>query len=199
MGSIRESVIREMQAALFIVDEIQSGCGRTGKFFSFEHFGITPDIVCLSKSLSGFGIPMSMLLMKQSIDKWEPGEHNGTFRGTNYGFITGAEALKVYWSDNRFEKGLINKINFFHKALLNLTQGYHTKILSYRALGLFAGLVFKDEKTTKAVQNFCFRNGLIIEVCGPDSNVLKFLPPINIDDVDLASGISIIENALKTV
>jgi diaminobutyrate-2-oxoglutarate transaminase len=81
--------------ALFIVDEIQSGCGRTGKFFSFEHHSIVPDIVCISKSISGFGLPMSILLIAPHLDVWQPGEHNGTFRGFNYSFVTGRKRSSI--------------------------------------------------------------------------------------------------------
>ncbi|MFD9804847.1 aspartate aminotransferase family protein, partial [Streptomyces sp. NPDC059071] len=73
---------------LLIVDDVQMGCGRTGGFFSFEVAGITPDIVCLSKSISGYGLPMALVLMRRELDQWAPGEHNGTFRGNNAAFVT---------------------------------------------------------------------------------------------------------------
>ena len=77
----RIATIARQHGALLIVDDIQAGCGRTGTFFSFEGEGITPDIVLLSKSLSGFGLPMSVVLIRPDLDVWTPGEHNGTFRG----------------------------------------------------------------------------------------------------------------------
>ncbi|MFC8586505.1 aspartate aminotransferase family protein, partial [Streptomyces sp. NPDC057217] len=73
---------------LLIVDDVQMGCGRTGDFFSFEEAGITPDIVTLSKSISGYGLPMALCLFRPELDLWEPGEHNGTFRGNNPAFVT---------------------------------------------------------------------------------------------------------------
>src|SRR5699024_8669135 len=72
---------------LLIVDDIQAGCGRTGTFFSFEKAGIKPDIVCLSKSIGGYGLPMAITLFTEELDIWSPGEHNGTFRGNNLAFI----------------------------------------------------------------------------------------------------------------
>jgi diaminobutyrate-2-oxoglutarate transaminase len=78
---------------VLIIDDIQMGCGRTGPFFSFEPAGIVPDIVCLSKSLSAYGLPLALTLIRPELDVWEPGEHNGTFRGFNPAFITGAAAL----------------------------------------------------------------------------------------------------------
>ena len=81
---------------LLIVDDIQAGCGRTGTFFSFEPAGIEPDIICLSKSISGSGLPMSLTLIRPDLDIWSPGEHNGTFRGNNEAFVTATEALN-WW------------------------------------------------------------------------------------------------------
>ena len=80
---------------LLIVDDIQVGCGRTGTFFSFEAAGIRPDIITLSKSLSGFGLPMSLVLMKPELDVWKPGAHSGTFRGNNLAFVTATQALET--------------------------------------------------------------------------------------------------------
>ena len=76
-----------------IVDDIQAGCGRSGDFFSFEESGIVPDMVVLSKSLSGYGLPMSLVLLKPELDVWEPGGHTGTFRGFNLAFVGATAAL----------------------------------------------------------------------------------------------------------
>ncbi len=89
---------------LLIADDIQAGCGRTGTFFSFEVAGIQPDIVTLSKSISGAGLPMAIVLLKPELDIWKPGEHNGTYRGNNHAFITATAAIKTYWHNNEFEQ-----------------------------------------------------------------------------------------------
>ena len=73
------------------------GCGRTGTFFCFEAAGIKPDIVTLSKSIGGYGLPMALVLIKPELDVWEPGEHNGTFRGNNPAFVTARVALEKFW------------------------------------------------------------------------------------------------------
>ena len=86
---------------VLIVDDVQMGCGRTGPFFSFETAGLRPDIVCLSKSIGGYGLPLALTLIRPDFDIWEPGEHNGTFRGVNPAFITGAAALHAYWQRRR--------------------------------------------------------------------------------------------------
>ena len=88
---------------LLIVDDVQMGCGRTGEFFSFEFAGIKPDIVCLSKSIGGYGLPLAVTLFNRELDEWTPGEHNGTFRGNNLAFITADVALRKYWADDALQ------------------------------------------------------------------------------------------------
>ncbi len=99
--------LREVQetahenGALFIVDDIQSGCGRTGSYFSFDGMDIQPDIINLAKGLGGYGTPIAMNLVKPEYDIWSPGEHTGTFRGQNFSFVAGGEALS-YFDDDKF-------------------------------------------------------------------------------------------------
>src|SRR6202012_5352179 len=90
----RLAKVCEAIGTLLIIDDIQAGCGRTGRFFSFEELGCRPDIVVLSKSLSGFGSPLALVLMRPELDQWAPGEHNGTFRGNNLGFVGGTAAVR---------------------------------------------------------------------------------------------------------
>ncbi|MGH3910247.1 MAG: diaminobutyrate--2-oxoglutarate transaminase, partial [Pseudonocardiaceae bacterium] len=92
---------------LLIVDDVQMGCGRTGPFFSFEPAGITPDIVSLSKSISGYGLPMALTLIRPELDVWEPGEHNGTFRGNNAAFVTATRALETFWTDDTLQRSTL--------------------------------------------------------------------------------------------
>ena len=108
--------ITEDHGIVLIVDDIQVGCGRTGKFFSFEEAGIVPDIVTLSKSLSGYGIPMALVLIKPELDQWAPGEHNGTFRGHNPGFVTATKALD-YWENDWLEKAVAHKSKIVDERL----------------------------------------------------------------------------------
>ena len=89
---------------LLIVDDVQMGCGRTGPFFSFEVAGIQPDIVCLSKSIGGYGAPLALTLFRPELDVWMPGEHSGTFRGLDPALVTGDAALRAYWSDASLER-----------------------------------------------------------------------------------------------
>jgi diaminobutyrate-2-oxoglutarate transaminase len=91
----RIAALAQKLGALFIVDDVQAGCGRTGTFFSFERMGVMPDLVVLSKSLSGFGLPMAILMIRPKHDVWQPAEHNGSFRGNNHAFVTASATLEV--------------------------------------------------------------------------------------------------------
>ncbi len=95
----------QQHGILLIVDDIQVGCGRAGDFFSFERADIVPDIVLLSKSISGFGLPLALVLIKPEIDTWKPGEHSGTFRSNNLALCTATEAFG-FWEDNLFKKNI---------------------------------------------------------------------------------------------
>ncbi|MCA3503015.1 MAG: diaminobutyrate--2-oxoglutarate transaminase, partial [Rhodobacter sp.] len=97
------ATVAKEAGALLIIDDIQVGCGRTGEFFSFESAGLRPDLVCLSKSVSGYGLPMALLLIGPSLDVWEPGAHSGTFRASNPAIVTATEALN-YWRDDTLSR-----------------------------------------------------------------------------------------------
>src|SRR5699024_12820984 len=86
---------------LLMVDDIQAGCGRKGRFFSSEPAGLEPDIVCLSKSIGGYGLPMAITLMKRELDIFTAAEHNATFRGNNLAFIAATEAMS-FWAHDDF-------------------------------------------------------------------------------------------------
>src|SRR4051794_4001899 len=96
----RLRAICDRYGVLLIVDDIQAGCGRTGPFFSFERAGIAPDLVTISKSIGGMGLPMSLVLMKPELDVWEPAEHTGTFRGNQLAFVAAEAALGVFADEN---------------------------------------------------------------------------------------------------
>lgn len=191
--------ITEKHDILMIVDDIQVGCGRTGKFFSFEDSGIYPDMVALSKSLSGYGLPMSLLLLKPGLDEWDPGQHTGTFRGNNLAFVTAREAIIKYWRDDEFEGEIAKKSIMLFEALHELQAKFPDEIHEVRGKGLIAGVEFKDSSVASEVSKMSFENGLIIESCGSEDNVIKFLPPLNIEVDHLIHGIKIFEEAIETV
>lgn len=186
---------------LLICDDIQVGCYRTGTFFSFEESGIVPDIVVLSKSLSGYGIPMSILLMKPSLDIWGSGEYNGTFRGNQLAFVGAKSAIEFGISNNITQ--MIDKSSEIIKTALDKIVSKLDKDVEVRGKGMIWGIdfnVYDVEGIALACAEECFENGLIIEVCGTGQNVLKLMPPLTIDEDVLLKGLDIIENAvLKTV
>lgn len=184
---------------LLIVDDIQVGCGRTGRFFSFEHAGIVPDIVTLSKSISGYGLPMSLVLLKPELDVWSPGEHNGTFRGNQPAFVTAKAGIEYMLANDVVERADI--LGTYTSLCLKRTlqdSGLDKKLgCEVRGLGLIIGLDVHDEELAKKVATRCFEKGLIIERTGRHSTTLKILPPLTIDANDIMYGITILTNVLE--
>ena len=126
---------------LLIVDDIQAGCGRSGDFFSFEFSGIKPDIITLSKSLSGYGLPMSLVLIDPKYDIWKPGQHNGTFRGNNLAFVGATAAVETYWKNSDFSNETKRKSKILSDRLNNIAKSYPHAGLTVRGRGLMQGLV----------------------------------------------------------
>ncbi len=178
---------------LLVVDDIQVGCGRTGKFFSFEDAGIEPDIVCLSKSLSGYGLPLSIVLMKPEFDVWAPGEHNGTFRGHNPAFITAAAALEIHWADDHLEKATAERAKQLGDQLNVWAKRYDVPA---RGRGLIHGIELPTGIAGR-VASTAFTSGVLIETAGAQDEVLKFLPPLVIEAAQLTHALGVIDRALR--
>lgn len=184
---------------LLIVDDIQAGCGRTGTFFSFEEAGIQPDMVTLSKSLSGYGLPMAVVLLKPELDRWKPGEHNGTFRGNNLAFVTAKTAIDCYWSDNIFSDDIKRKAAYVSQRLDSIVRKFGQGNFTTRGRGLFQGINCVNGELAEKITRKSFKDGLIIETSGADNHVVKFLCPLTITDAYLKEGIDIVENAIASV
>lgn len=184
---------------LLIVDDVQMGCGRTGPFFSFEPAGITPDIVCLSKSISGYGLPLALTLIRPDLDVWKPGEHNGTFRGINPAFVTGTEALRVYWRDNVLELGTLAKGQRIAAALTALAGSVPGTRIQPRGRGLAHGLAFEHGELARKVSFAAFERGLLVETAGPGDEVIKLLPPLTVTDAEIDRGLALLADAVQTV
>jgi diaminobutyrate-2-oxoglutarate transaminase len=181
---------------LLIVDDIQVGCGRTGTFFSFEEAGIVPDIVCLSKSIGGYGLPMSLVLMKRELDQWKPGQHTGTFRGNQLAFVAATAALEL-WADPDFTDGLAERSAMLKTLLRGIADSRPGLVL--RGKGFIWGLDFTSAggpAASAAASRNAFADGLIIESCGRDDVVLKVLPPIVTQSDVLARGCAILQDAI---
>ncbi|ADL52196.1 diaminobutyrate--2-oxoglutarate transaminase [Clostridium cellulovorans] len=182
---------------LLICDDIQVGCGRTGEFFSFERAGIVPDMVVLSKSISGYGLPMSLLLLKPELDIWTPGEHNGTFRGNQMAFVAATAALE-YRENTNMDKGTKEREEFIKNFLNERIKPLH-KDFDIRGIGMIWGIDFSllgGEKSSKEIVTRCFDNNLIIERAGREDVVVKIMPPLNIEMDVLEEGCKILEKSI---
>lgn len=184
---------------LLIVDDIQAGCGRSGRFFSFEESGIKPDIVTLSKSLSGYGLPFAVTLIKPEYDTWKPGEHNGTFRGNNHAFITAATALEHYWSDDKFQSEVQMKIRQLSTRLQRIAKNYDSKLMKAKGRGFMQGIEFKSGELANRICREAFTRGLIIETSGSEGQVVKCLCPLTITPEELDQGLTILEQSIAAV
>jgi diaminobutyrate-2-oxoglutarate transaminase len=182
---------------LLIVDDIQVGCGRTGNFFSFEGWDIDPDIICISKSLSGYGLPFAIDLIKPEHDKWKPGEHNGTFRGHNLAFVTAVAAIEHFWKDNKLSDHLGKLEEIATARLGEIAERFPALKLSVRGRGLIQGLVSAVPGAAGRMSQECFKRGLIIETAGVEDQVLKLLPPLVLSEDELRKGLDIIEQAAE--
>ena len=189
--------ITQAHGIVLIVDDIQVGCGRTGSFFSFEEAGIVPDIVTLSKSLSGYGLPLALVLIKPELDQWAPGEHNGTFRGHCPAFVTATAAL-TFWEDGRLQQAVGKKERIVQKQLQKMVAK-HVPGAQVRGRGLIWGVEFGDAGLAARVSKACFERGLIIETAGIDDQVLKLLPSLTITEEELQHGLGVIESSLVAV
>ena len=181
------SALAKDVGSLLIVDDIQVGMGRTGSFFSFDDYGIDPDIICLAKGLGGFGTPMAMNLVKPEIDKlWAPGEHTGTFRGQSLSFVAGTQAL-TYFENDDLMKTVKEKAAVMAKALAPLEEIAGVQV---RSKGMILGLDVSDGSKARAIIDECFEKGLLIATCGTGGRVIKLIPPLTIPDEDLNEGLN---------
>jgi diaminobutyrate-2-oxoglutarate transaminase len=184
---------------LLIVDDVQMGCGRTGPFFSFETAGLTPDFVCLSKSIGGFGLPLALTLIRPDLDIWEPGQHNGTFRGINPAFVTGAAALRAYWRDHTLEDATLAKGRRLAAALAALAESVPGTSMTPRGQGLAHGLAFADGELAGKVSTAAFERGLLAETAGPDGETIKLMPPLTVTEAELDQGTALLADAVRSV
>lgn len=183
---------------LLIVDDIQSGCGRSGRFFSFEEAGIRPDIITLSKSLSGYGLPLAVTVFRPELDLWTPGEHNGTFRGNNHAFVTAAAAFRAFWSDDRFQQEVQRKARMLREGLQTIIRKYGSKSLKLKGRGLMSGIECPNGELAGAITRTAFEQGLVIETSGAHSQVVKCLVPLTITDEQIGFGMQVLDKAFAT-
>ncbi len=185
-----------------IVDEVQSGIGRTGKLWASENYNVTPDIICISKSIGG-GIPISMIAYKNDFDQIPQGFHLGTYRGNPLGLAAGKEVLRVV-SDEDFLGTVRRKGKHILARFEEIADGSDI-IGEVRGKGLMIGAELVKEKSGKApgtelankTRELLFRNGLLMHTCGHYGNVMRFMAPLTIEDDLIEKGISLFESAIN--
>lgn len=198
MRRLRE--VCDRHDVLLICDDIQVGCFRTGPFFSFERAGIVPDMVVLSKSISGLGFPMSLLLMKPALDVWEPGEHTGTFRGNQIAFVAAKAALE-HARHVKLDDQVRAKERFIREFMKCQIECISPDI-HVRGMGMIWGIDLSragGAEAAKQVAIRCFDRGMIIERAGRDDTVVKLLPPLTIENELLEQGCEMLRQAVEDV
>lgn len=193
-----------------IVDEVQSGFGRTGKMFAFEHAGITPDVIVLSKAIGG-SLPLSVLVYRDDLDVWKPGAHAGTFRGNQMAMATGSATIRHIRSE-----GLQVRAAEAGERLmggLRQLQRDHPQLGEVRGRGLMVGIEIVDPGADRnaqghlaaasawagAIQRECLRRGLILELGGRHGSVVRLLPPLVITDRQIDRVVEIFASAARQV
>lgn len=191
-----------------IIDEVQTGIGRTGRMLSFEHAGIIPDVIICSKAVGG-SLPMSVVIYKEELDQWQPGAHTGTFRGNQLAMAAGPATLR-YIREQDVHSNVQERSEQFMTRLRAL-QARTGAIGDVRGRGLMIGVEIVDTTGRKdrlghyppggelaaAIQRNCFNNGLIIEVGGRHSAVVRFLPPLNINEREVDEVLTIFERSVE--
>jgi 4-aminobutyrate aminotransferase len=195
-----EQLCRE-HGILLISDEIQAGLGRTGEWFGFQHFGVEPDVIIMAKGLAS-GFPLSGIAARSALmEKWIPGSHGGTFGGNAVGCAAATATVRVLK-----EEGLIeNSARLGAKLLAELQslQQRFPALGDVRGLGLMVGAEFStpagepDKATARAVQKQCLEGGLMLLTCGTYGNVIRWIPPLIINESHLSEALTIFEKALE--
>lgn len=199
--------ITATQGIPLIVDEVQTGLGRTGHMFAFEAAGIEPDVLVLSKAIGG-GFPISVILFREELNLWPPGAHAGTFRGNQLAMVAGRRTMEIL-RDNAIVDS-VRDVGAFFRAELERLQFLHPMIGQVRGRGLMLGVEIIQPGGARDVTGFpapapelaariqqeCFQRGLILEVGGRFGSVLRFLPPLNIERGLVPEIITILNEAL---
>jgi diaminobutyrate-2-oxoglutarate transaminase len=185
-----------------IVDEVQTGCGRTGSWFAFEQYDIEPDVIVASKALSGMGLPVAIILYDRELDVWKPGAHSGTFRGNQLAFAAGVKAVEMYRRDDI--EGNVRARGAQVVARL-ASLGGHPGVVQVRGRGLMWGVELARPvdgrsvtEVAEGVQARALRHGLIVELGGRDDAVVRMLPPLNVTEDVLDIALDILIEAIET-
>ena len=198
------ALARELDVPL-VVDEVQTGCGRTGTWFAFEQYGIEPDVVVASKGLSGLGLPVSVILYRSHLDTWTPGSHIGTFRGNNLAFASGCAFIDVLRRDDVLSN--VRTQGAYLLAELRALQMRSTVISDVRGRGLMLGVEMAGvpaaglsaSAIAARVQRAALARGLIVEIGGREDRVLRLLPPLNLSQQTAEEAAAILTESILSV
>ncbi|NDR56814.1 diaminobutyrate--2-oxoglutarate transaminase [Aliiruegeria sabulilitoris] len=193
----RVAELARSNGILLIVDDIQAGCGRTGSFFSFDGMEFTPDIVTMAKSISGFGLPMGLVLVRPEHDVMGPAEHNGTFRGNTHAFVTARVAIEKFWSDETFRADIDRRAAIVADGLEIIAGMIPGARLKGR--GMMRGVDVGSGMLAGDICARAFQKGLIVETSGPNDEVVKILAPLTTPDATLRKGLNILVDAARDV
>lgn len=206
LRTLRE--VTQRHGIVLILDEVQSGFGRTGKMFAYEHAGIDPDIVVMSKAIGG-GLPLAVLGIRRELDAWQPGAHSGTFRGNQMAMASGLATLTILQRDGLAERARQRGERLMHDFAA-LAERYPA-IGQVRGRGLMLGLEIVDERQpadalgafpmdahlAALIQKHCFEHGLLLERGGREGSVVRLLPPLVISPQECADVLVRFERALR--
>ncbi|MGH3981862.1 MAG: aminotransferase class III-fold pyridoxal phosphate-dependent enzyme [Pseudonocardiaceae bacterium] len=196
---VRE-LTRELDIPL-VVDEVQTGCGRTGTWFAFEYYGIEPDVIIASKALSGIGTPVALILYDQRLDVWAPGAHTGTFRGNQLAFAAGVETIRIFRRDD-----VLGNVRRRGEQITRTLAGLRNNpwVREVRGRGLMWGIELADPlgsrpagELAEQVQAAALRRGLILGLGGRNDCVVRMLPPLNVTAEVIDTACSIFLEALQ--
>ncbi|MDX1744626.1 MAG: aminotransferase class III-fold pyridoxal phosphate-dependent enzyme, partial [Halobacteriales archaeon] len=186
-----------------IVDEIQTGFGRTGEWFASDHEGVTPDAMTMAKALGGVGLPLSAVMMREDLDTWKPGGHVGTFRGHVPAMVGGRRAIEYIETHDLLDHS--RELGAYLRNRLEETQAAVDGLVDVRGRGLFVGAEFADEDgnpdgdAVTAVQQYCLRHGVLVWTAGRQGSVLRLIPPLVLTQEQAKAGMDIICEAVEHV
>lgn len=197
--------ICDRHQVLMIADEIQAGLCRTGKMFSFQHSGVVPDVITMSKALGGVGLPIAGIAYKEALDTWPPGKHIGTFRGNVSAYAAGAAALRFMVENNLAEHA--TNLGELMLSLLREIEQDSPIVGQARGRGLMLGVELVKDKATKEpapelaeqLRTACHQRGLLIEVGGHYDNVARFLPPLVLTEELARKGVEVFADVVREV
>jgi 4-aminobutyrate aminotransferase len=193
----------DQHAILLVADEVQSGFGRTGKWFGHEHFNIVPDIMTIAKGLAS-GMPISGVVSRMDLmKKWIPGSHGGTYGGNAVAAAAGVATIRAIKEDNMIANAVERGAQL--KAGLGQLREKYPQIVDIRGLGLMIGTEFRDangnpdKTTTKAIQHECLDRNLMILTAGAWDNTIRWIPPLNVTAEQINDALDIFASSMSTV